>query len=497
MNEEQILDEMVTWGMEQATQNSLPGYRTIYEEFKNNPDKTKGPRRLARRAARRIKDKAPSSVDLGTPSSDTDYDVEGMAEWALAQRDDDRLYATQDEIQTKFGVSDRHSRAVTQEARRIISSALETEEERPGVADLVRENHRLQKELKRQKQAGEVFLELLPAVTEDLLPPAPPRQYEPKKRSEKLPAKMLMQLSDTHCGCWEDSELTLGLGGYDRNILRERLRRYVETAITVVEEWRMVREVPELIMFWLGDLLDGENIYKGQKWLLDASLQQQFVWMANELLVSLMELAAHFEKVTVYGVAGNHGRLGGRKGESIPSSSADTLLMRHLQGMSEHVEGLKNVEFHVSKSYLLAVEIDGFVHLLRHGDDIRRYMRIPWYSAERNTMRYANLTRLPVTYAHVGHNHKDATWPISMLRILANGSVVGATSWSINKLQEGDLPTQNLAMLHQEQGLTWPLPVTLAEPDELVPDEAGIFTAAWGPDDARIERKATEKGANV
>lgn len=497
MDEQALLDSMIEWGLEVAQEDDPPGYRTIYEEFRNDSDKPKAPRRLARKAAREVKSRIPSDDILDDPSSEKDYDVEGMAEWALAQGDEDRLFATQDEIQTKFGVSDRHSRAVTTECRKIISAALEESDESPGVADLVRENHRLQKELKRHQGAEEVFLQVLPAVTEELLPPAPPRQYEPTVRPNKSPAKMGMLLSDLHCGAWHDSELTLGLGGYNRAILRERLREYVKTAITVVEEWRLVREVPELVMFWLGDLVDGENIYAGQKWLLDASLQEQFCWLANELLVCLMELASHFEKIRIFSVAGNHGRLGGRKTESIASSNADTLLTRHIQSMCGHVDGLENVEMVISKSYLMAVEIDGFVHLLRHGNDIRRYVQIPWYSTQRNTLKYANLTRLPVRYAHVGHNHKDATWPIALLRIIANGSMMGASEWTINELQEGDLPSQTLFCLHPEHGVTWPLPVTLAEPEELRADDAGVFTPVWTAEDAKIERKAAEKGSNV
>ena len=70
-----------------------------------------------------------------------------------------------------------------------------------------------------------------------------------------------------------------------------------------------------LRIFFLGDIIEGSTIYKGQKRALDLITIDQVSQGVEYFSQFIYELAKHFPKVKCYGVPGNHGRIGD-KGEN-------------------------------------------------------------------------------------------------------------------------------------------------------------------------------------
>jgi hypothetical protein len=64
----------------------------------------------------------------------------------------------------------------------------------------------------------------------------------------------------------------------------------------------------------LGDIVENETIFRGQKDYIDADVVSQMFVACEELCNTVMEVAQDYEQVKINCVIGNHGRTG-QKGE--------------------------------------------------------------------------------------------------------------------------------------------------------------------------------------
>ena len=349
------------------------------------------------------------------------------------------------------------------------------------VLKVLRENKRLRREVADKSDYDAIALHAFQTIYDKLEPISPPKRYyspKGKGKSKKQACHIGLEFSDLQLGMCVNTRDTTDLGGYNFEIFVQRLERLKKTIITVAEEQRLVRPIKNLIIFGLGDFVEGENIFPAQALFLDMNASDQFIRGAQEIGKFIRDLACYFENVVMYGVWGNHGRLG-RKGHNHPRSNLDYLLLRVLQ---LHTKDIKNVQIFVSEGPLMAVKIFNQVHLLRHGDDTGSWMGIPFYGMERDTLKHSNLIRMPIDHAHVGHHHRRASWEVSVMSIHMNGSFCGPTPFGVNQMKMADRPCQNLFMVHPDHGLNWRIPIWLEKAKQLTENEYGIFTPCTGPE---------------
>jgi len=341
---------------------------------------------------------------------------------------------------------------------------------------LIRENKKLANKLSDALDMEHVFVDSFKKALSDAdpIPTAPTvRFYKSKTQKDKHTCNMGIEFSDLQMGMFIKPEDTIFLGGYNFEIFKERLDKFRDVIITIAEENRRVRQIDDLIIFGLGDYVEGEQIFPSQGLFIDKCVADQFVEGVNAISTFLRDLSAHFKNVRLYGVWGNHGRLG-RFAHGHQRSNMDYLLLKTLQMRCEPV---KNLKIHVSTGPVMAVQIFDRIHLLRHGDDTCGWMGIPFYGMERDTLKYANLLRATISDAHVGHHHRQASWEVSAMKIHMNGSFCGPTPFGIHKLKAADLPSQSVFILHPEHGMTWRAPIWLEKPMPLKMDDTnGIFT---------------------
>jgi len=351
------------------------------------------------------------------------------------------------------------------------------------VMKILQENKRLRRQVSEMSDYDEIAIHAFRKIFEEVEPiPSPVKMFKNKTKTKKQGCHIGLEFSDLQLGMCISPKDTVNLGGYNFEIFKRRLSHLKEVILTIAAEQRLVRPIKDLIIFGLGDYVEGETIFPVQALFLDLNASDQFIRGAYEIAEFLRDLACHFENVVMYGVWGNHGRLG-KKGYNHPRSNLDYLLLRVLQ---LRCSGVKNIKIFVSEGPLMAVKIFKQIHVLRHGDDTTGWNGIPFYGMERDTLKHSNLIRLPIDHAHVGHHHRQASWEISVMSIHMNGSFCGPTPFGISQMKMADRPSQSLFMVHPEHGLNWRIPIWLENAKPLTPDEYGIFTPCTANADAFV-----------
>jgi hypothetical protein len=165
-------------------------------------------------------------------------------------------------------------------------------------------------------------------------------------------------------------------------------------------------------------------------------------------------LTGVFGHINLFGVLGNHGRLG-RKGQFPTTASMDYLFLKHLEILLEKYiqEGIITAEF--PETWFQLVERMDNRFLLVHGDDIKSWMSIPFYGADRAVSRWNDLINERFDFFIFGHHHTAGQWEKNAKEVIANASFVGTNEHSAKHLNVGGRPSQKLFAIHPEHGKTW------------------------------------------
>lgn len=342
----------------------------------------------------------------------------------------------------------------------------------PDVALLMTRLSAAERSLEQEKDKNEIICAAIEQTVSSLptLEPLPPIE-RPKGED---PHVAMIDISDAHVGEKVDPVLTGGLSEYNFDLFKTRGERLRRGVARVVDIHRRVYPVDVLYVNFLGDIVTGEAIYRGQAFQIDMPLLMQVFeggyWFAN----LLREFSRDFREVHVRCVAGNHGR-GYERGANHPRTNWDIgayMLLKTL--LAEH----KNIDFELSETSFLTYHVPGherFRHALIHGDQARSWMGMPWYGLERAGAKMQSMLGMTLDYIHAGHHHNEAEWPTNRVEFLINGSWVGGSDLSVNKLFRTSRPTQNLFFLHGRRGVVASYRIHLDDWSEMHPDSKGIY----------------------
>ena len=313
-------------------------------------------------------------------------------------------------------------------------------------------------ESRRRRQQGmtEIVLDKVEAALAKLAPdtlqvvPEPP----PAERPTGKPELIWCSVSDVQLGTRVDSEKMGGLNAHDWTVFLRKLGAWEETVVATIRERRAAVPIEGVIVALLGDIVEGHAIFKGQAYELDLDVYKQVVHGANDLAQALARLAATFPDVSfsLYGVGGNHGRVGG-KGEA-PFRCNWDLVLYHIIELRLAALKLANVTCHFPESWFQVVETWGWTHLLIHGDDIKGWGGLPFYGPQRAVAKYQQVLHRPVNYLHAGHHHSESSLSSSLGDAIINGNWIGANSFS-KVIIEANTPVQLIHGITEENGIEW------------------------------------------
>ena len=252
---------------------------------------------------------------------------------------------------------------------------------------------------------------------------------------------------------------------YSTEVCAKRIALYADRVRRLVGIQRADRPIRKAVVCLLGDLVEGETIFPGQAWRVDASLFRQVLLDGPEILGTLLrDLLNYFEEVEVHDVVGNHGRIG-RRGDYHPETNADAMLYHatHQQLRGEaRLRWLPNYQ-PGERAWYRVFSVGRNAFFCFHGDQMRGggFAGIPMYGFIRAIMSWASGT-LPqqFRYGLCGHWHSMWSIPVNqthegLARILwVNGSTESGNTWLQEEIKAQNPPGQWLMFAHDRRGVT-------------------------------------------
>lgn len=338
------------------------------------------------------------------------------------------------------------------------------------------ENSLLKKQLSEALQKNSLvdqltanILEVIPTISKYPI-------FAPQKKArEPKPEEWILLISDVQLGQKLGKEETGGLGEYNYSIFKKRIAFLLDSMKHVVSYH--VNPPNTLKIFFLGDIIEGSTIFKGQQRQIDLNTIDQVTQGMEHFSQFVYELARIFPEVKCYGVPGNHGRIGD-KGEGALMDNLDILTYRWIQDRIIQSK-VKNVSFDISKSWYQLVYVNGWVFLLEHGDSFKGWGGIPFYGAQRAKMNFQDLLQdyqlefvdedmkrkhLEIKekfhYVTFADKHVEANFR----NIFMNGCWPSGSELSLKYMHQAGLAQQTLISVSREYGAVWKRPLYLMKP---------------------------------
>lgn len=252
-----------------------------------------------------------------------------------------------------------------------------------------------------------------------------------------------------HLTDWQGGKKT---PSYDMTVMEERVGRFMDDAMKVVDIQRAHHPVREATIMFGGDLLEGISIFPGQAWQVEASLFAQVFRVAALVEKVVLFALEEFERVHVVFEPGNHGRLG-TKHDGLPSGDNMDRIIGEI--VRQKYAGTKRLTWEMTDDFFQKVVVGNYRAMLIHGDEVRGFGgNTPAYALVRKGNAWASgAIDFEFDAIYVGHYHQ------SMQLSLANGSqlyMTGSTesgnSYAAEFVAATSIPSQRLQFVDPEAG---------------------------------------------
>lgn len=233
-----------------------------------------------------------------------------------------------------------------------------------------------------------------------------------------MKGEMVLLISDTHVG-----ETT---SEYNIDIFRQRVNNLLQRFVKVKQILNKGLAIPTLNVIFLGDIVSGEGVYRGQPYNLEITAQEQVKVSAAVFDWFIDSLAPRFKEINVYGVEGNHGRV---SNEAI--SNWDNVFYMWLQ---ERLESKAYINNMLLGGWKQIFDVMGWRYLAFHGDQVRMSGTIPLMAIQRRILRwYAGaLDRFDV--ATCGHFHTTMFLRWNDIAFFGNGAMITGSDYPVRTL---------------------------------------------------------------
>jgi len=312
----------------------------------------------------------------------------------------------------------------------------------------------LKSQANKRDLINEMILEAVAKADAVIIEPSPIRI---KKSPSKSNCTIWLEISDLQLGTLVTSEEMGGINAHNWLIWQEKLKIWKTQVIQKIEHYAKMYTIDRVIMAFLGDMVEGANIFRGQAWKVDANVVDQAINGANDTSGAVLEIIStfpdlHFDILEVFG---NHGRIGD-KGENPYSCSMDKVFQRFLESQIAKAN-LPNYTFHRNDAWFYFLEIYGWNHLLLHGDQGMSKLwsnRPTVNSLEKGMIRYCQMFQDQVHFLHAGHFHSDLQMSFNLSQMLINGSWIGTSNFAATAMVASSPPVQVMHVFEPRVGLS-------------------------------------------
>jgi hypothetical protein len=344
---------------------------------------------------------------------------------------------------------------------------LVAEAESKKIDELKKTNERLLKQIDKLKDkkadlVQAVYKGAYDGINSLTLPTLkPPSKPKSKKKSEEICVPLL-----------SDIQLAKITPNYSTEVAEKRVEEYAHKIVKLADLQSSSASVRKCVVLALGDIVEGELIFPGQSFLIDASLYSQVTVDGPRILYKFFAtLLERFDEVDVHWVIGNHGALGGRSRRDYdPETNADRMLGKILETMFASEKRIKFIipaGKHDRNWYSVADLGDKAKFLCFHGDQIRGHAGIPWYGYNKKILGWKSLAANGLmedfNYAVCGHYHTPTTMYINDTRVWVNGSTESYNTYALEQLASMGRPSQFCLFVKPDKGVTAEYLVQLEE----------------------------------
>lgn len=256
----------------------------------------------------------------------------------------------------------------------------------------------------------------------------------------------VLLISDTHIGRSTPS--------YNLDVFVYRMEVLKENLIKVKKIINRSYSLPVLNVFILGDIVDGENIFPSQAYKQECDADDAIDIAVKSFYAFISGLFGdgrkRFEKIRIFTVEGNHGRVGKRNSEK---TNYDRIFYKRL---ADRFVDNERVEVNLSNNWYNHAKIFDHGYLLFHGDTIYTYMNIPFYGIIQRAMRlrvggindYFNVVCM-------GHFHNLGMLYWNDMRILVNGTMMSDDDFAQKRLGLKSATKYWFFGVSRERAITW------------------------------------------
>ncbi len=318
------------------------------------------------------------------------------------------------------------------------------------VAELTATCTRLQRQLAKQKaKTADLVAAVYEAAHDAALVVGKPKPVPPPKRDRRKgsPEVALLHLTDTHIGAVTPS--------FNTEVAIGRVNETIAKTIQMTEIQRADHPVRECVVLLGGDLIEQTGQFPNQVWAVDGTTFAQIFNAAGAIHDALLTLLGEFEKVTVYEVPGNHGRVGRGKGRQSLDYESDTNWDRIIgKVIADQTASQPRIEWHAADSWYHVGDIGSYKFLCHHGDTIRGFGgNIPAYGILRKHLSWQAGVMPEFHDAYLGHFHTPMSLPLPAGgRVFVTPSLVSDSAYAKEWVASTSVPGQRLHFIDPERG---------------------------------------------
>lgn len=313
---------------------------------------------------------------------------------------------------------------------------------RKEVQRLGRENEKLKHQ--REEQVAAIHNAIHDGLSQLDVGPIPAPLRDPRPGQEEVAVVAL-----------SDLQLAKVTPTYNTEICEARVELYGDRIIHYTDMHRTAGPIRKVHVWLLGDIIEGQGIFPGQQFLVDAGFYRQVTISGPRIVGNLLlRLLANFDEVVVTGVIGNHGRMGGMaRTEFDPESNGDRMLYRILQLMFVNEERIKFVipDGPGERNWYAIDPIGNYRTLLCHGDQFPSFGSM--FSIGRKVLAWkAGAIQEPWDDIMIGHFHQATKMTFGYTTLRVGGTTESTNTYAQERLASMGQPSQHLMYVDPEKG---------------------------------------------
>lgn len=245
-------------------------------------------------------------------------------------------------------------------------------------------------------------------------------------------------------------------GEFNTTIFDVRLERWVDAVTGIMAKRAEGYNITELIIPLGGDQIEGDEIFAGQAWQLEISPTEQ-VWQLSVKMTVALKKVIKFakeeigvERIAIYGVDDNHGKVGGKKSGARPAKYSWNWLFQQI--LFENLAGEPIDEMAAEPGGALFFYCQGHEFQLIHGHQIRGWGGIPFYGLQKFESKSIRLHNRQFQFLLMGHIHQPAEISNGAAETIVSGDWVGPNNLS-GLIVAGSRPQQKVIFVSERWGI--------------------------------------------